>query len=232
MTTPTREQVVQCKGENCNSTDGTNHSVECLFEHFVSYRGLNPYEQRVRGDIKAAYFDGYDSARADLEATIAEQATEISKLIAAVADHVTVRAEQRQQLAAEQAYAEQLREALEQYSCLKCGSVGWLWGDELDDASEDTRADTMTKYQCDGLTCKALALNHDTTALQEYGSKMVEPYKKDADRYRWLRDRLFGADFDWNESGTCALVFEWPKSVPVGGNCDMNIDAAMKENSK
>jgi hypothetical protein len=53
--------------------------------------------------------------------------------------------------------------------------------------------------------------------------------QKDAARYRWLRDRLLGADFDWNDSGECVLVFSWPKSVPVGGNCDMNIDAALEK---
>jgi len=50
---------------------------------------------------------------------------------------------------------------------------------------------------------------------------------KDAARYRWLRDRLLGADFDWNDSGECVLVFQWPRNVPVGADCDRNIDAAM-----
>lgn len=52
--------------------------------------------------------------------------------------------------------------------------------------------------------------------------------QKDAARYRWLKARLMGADFDWNESGACALVFEWPKDVPVGVDCDQNIDAAIE----
>lgn len=49
----------------------------------------------------------------------------------------------------------------------------------------------------------------------------------DANRYRWLRDRLIAADFDWNETGQSVLIFEWPENVSVGGNCDMNIDAAI-----
>jgi hypothetical protein len=48
---------------------------------------------------------------------------------------------------------------------------------------------------------------------------------KDAERYQWLKTRLLGADFDWQER--CVLVFDWPKDVGVGSNCDMNIDAAM-----
>lgn len=117
------------------------------------------------------------------EATIAEQATEISKLIAAVADHVTVRAEQRQkiteqateiakcrqidanvlvsldkeinelrqQLAAEQAYAEQLREELDRL-CSVLNDSGYT--------TEHSR--------------KIIAIPHDTNALQEYGAKLVE----------------------------------------------------------
>lgn len=34
--------------------------------------------------------------------------------------------------------------------CPKCGGAGW--GNELDDASEDTIADAMTRYSCD--TCR------------------------------------------------------------------------------
>jgi len=40
--------------------------------------------------------------------------------------------------------------------CEKCHGAGWLYGTELDEASEDTRADTMTKYTCDGEKCRAL----------------------------------------------------------------------------
>lgn len=35
-------------------------------------------------------------------------------------------------------------------NCEKCGGYGWLRGSELDNPSEDTYADTMTKYACDG----------------------------------------------------------------------------------
>ena len=46
------------------------------------------------------------------ETTIADQVRELERLVIAVADHVTVRSELRQQLAASQARASQLREAL------------------------------------------------------------------------------------------------------------------------
>jgi hypothetical protein len=55
----------------------------------------------------------------------------------------------------------------------------------------------------------------------------IDALRIDAERYRYLRDRLVAADFDWNETGDCVLIFDWPKNVPVGGNCDMNIDAAV-----
>ena len=54
----------------------------------------------------------------------------------------------------------------------------------------------------------------------------VEALRVDAERYRFLAPRLLGADFNWNDSGACVIVFEWPKAVGIGGNCDMNIDAA------
>ena len=55
----------------------------------------------------------------------------------------------------------------------------------------------------------------------------AEQIRREAARYRWLRDRMMAADFDWQESGDCALVFEWPKECAVSGNCDATIDAAM-----
>lgn len=55
----------------------------------------------------------------------------------------------------------------------------------------------------------------------------VQQDKLDAARYRWLAPRLMAADFDWNETGKCALIFEWPANVGFGGHCDQHIDAAM-----
>ena len=63
-------------------------------------------------------------------------------------------------------------------------------------------------------------------ALAGY-AELAAATELDAERYRWLKTRLLGADFDWNESGTCALVFEWPKDSPVSANCDRTIDDAM-----
>lgn len=50
---------------------------------------------------------------------------------------------------------------------------------------------------------------------------------KDAARYRWLRKRVLAADFDWQDSGECALVFKWPEDCAVSGDLDATIDAAM-----
>ena len=51
----------------------------------------------------------------------------------------------------------------------------------------------------------------------------------DAMRYRWLRERMLGIDFDWNESGITALSFEMPDGCAYGGCCNQNIDAARKQ---
>lgn len=62
----------------------------------------------------------------------------------------------------------------------------------------------------------------------------IAALKADAARYRYLSPRLLAAEFDWNETDECVLIFSWPRNVGVGGNCDMNIDAAiaaMKEST-
>jgi hypothetical protein len=51
--------------------------------------------------------------------------------------------------------------------------------------------------------------------------------RKDAARYRWLRDKLLGADFAWGEPPTCVWVFE--TDAPISANLDAAIDAAMGE---
>lgn len=56
----------------------------------------------------------------------------------------------------------------------------------------------------------------------------LQAAQKDAARYRWLAPRLMAADFDWQDSGKSALIFDWPKNVAVGGTCDQNIDAAIE----
>ena len=55
----------------------------------------------------------------------------------------------------------------------------------------------------------------------------IAALRLDAERYRYLRNRLVAADFDWNETGDCVLIFDFPKNVSIGGNCDINIDAAI-----
>ena len=52
--------------------------------------------------------------------------------------------------------------------------------------------------------------------------------EKDAARYRWLAPRLLAADFAWGVPAVTVLVFEWPSSVAIGGDCSKNIDAAIQ----
>jgi hypothetical protein len=53
----------------------------------------------------------------------------------------------------------------------------------------------------------------------------LDSAERDAKLYRELKPRMIGADFDWNESGTCVLVFEWAENVPIGADLDRNIEA-------
>lgn len=54
---------------------------------------------------------------------------------------------------------------------------------------------------------------------------------RDAARYRWLWGRLLAADFAWGDPPQPVLVFAWPKDVPVSGNCNSNIDAAIADDA-
>lgn len=60
----------------------------------------------------------------------------------------------------------------------------------------------------------------------------IAELEKDAARYRWLRNRMLGVDFDWCENGITALAFEMPDGCAYGGNCDQNIDAAIAAKAK
>jgi hypothetical protein len=50
----------------------------------------------------------------------------------------------------------------------------------------------------------------------------------DAARYRWLRERLLAADFDYGDPPTCAIVFRWPSWAHIGADLDSAIDEASK----
>lgn len=87
---------------------------------------------------------------------------------------------------------------------------------------------------------RSMAEQWDHGGHREYGRMLVTPLYTapqtspasqgdalDAERYRWLRERMLGIDFDWNESGITALSFEMPDGCAYGGCCNQNIDAAM-----
>jgi hypothetical protein len=57
--------------------------------------------------------------------------------------------------------------------------------------------------------------------------EQLQRMAKDAERYRWLRERMMAADFNYNESGAQALVFEMPAGLSYGCDCDAVIDAGM-----
>ena len=56
--------------------------------------------------------------------------------------------------------------------------------------------------------------------------EVQEDIAKDAERYRWLKQQLIGASFDWDDEGMTVLAFEMPDGLAVGADCDRNIDAA------
>ena len=83
----------------------------------------------------------------------------------------------------------------------------------------------------DELLSPAILYTHDRAQIAAELRRLHaenEALRDDAKRYRWLREQMLGVDFDWNESGITALYFEMPDGCAYGGDCDRNIDAAMK----
>jgi hypothetical protein len=72
-------------------------------------------------------------------------------------------------------------------------------------------------------TAAALGVEPDNEKIIE----AVDALRHDAARYRWLRARMLAADFDYNESGTQALVFEMPEGWKASADCDETINYAM-----
>ena len=56
----------------------------------------------------------------------------------------------------------------------------------------------------------------------------VEQLEKDAERYRWLRERYTAVNFDWEESGQQAVIFTTDNFPIATISCDETIDAAME----
>jgi hypothetical protein len=60
-----------------------------------------------------------------------------------------------------------------------------------------------------------------SSTVQQVGADAL-----DAARYRFLKARLLGVDFDYCESGKAVLMFDWPQSS-VSADCDWTIDEAI-----
>lgn len=98
---------------------------------------------------------------------------------------------------------------------------------------------SITDEQIAEIEALAFKTHESTAGLSAYASatnpskllaliSRLRAAERDAARYRWLRDRLVGSSFDWDDEGMAVLAFEMPDGVPIGADCDKNIDTAMK----
>ena len=76
-----------------------------------------------------------------------------------------------------------------------------------------------------------IASDHDDAPIPLYSAPPVteaelERLRKDAERYRWLRDRMVGAHFDFDDEGMVILAFEMPDTARISADCDETIDSA------
>lgn len=76
---------MKCQGKNCTSSDGRNHSVECLFEHFIAYTHGHKEDAVTLEKLKKAYFDGYEAGCGDWIA-VEDQLPEEGKLVTVYVD--------------------------------------------------------------------------------------------------------------------------------------------------
>ena len=94
----------------------------------------------------------------------------------------------------------------------------------LADAANCIRHDAM------GDTAVSLIIKQ-SEAIRVLRAAAVES-ERDAGRYRFIRPRMVGVNFDWDDEGMTALAFEMPKGVSFGADCDKNIEAAMAAQEK
>lgn len=160
MTTPTREQV--------------NKLLEMTLDHFPSLPLSDEYTDWNKWSefAQAAFLFGASEARADLEATIAEKDAEIERLKSTppyqrqdlhcvVSDISAECRELRQQLVAEQAHIEVLREALEEIAnWLVCAPIA----SAIDMAQSFPHMYSVAE--------KSLAIQSSTDALREHDEQV------------------------------------------------------------
>jgi hypothetical protein len=76
-----------CKGKNCAIAGENMHSLECMFEHFISYTGEDiDADNALIAKLRKAYFDGAATTESELEALKRERAVLIEALT--LAEHI------------------------------------------------------------------------------------------------------------------------------------------------
>jgi len=160
------QEVLTAMGYKC-------HEIAAACEEIARLKAHNEALKKEVKQLQVALAEADRTAEFNFEQwqdcgkELAKACEEIEQLTLAIADHITVRGEYAYKLAAAQATISKLREALgiyaEQYNSY------WVNGMPI----------------LDPLCDEALVLPNDTTALDA----ILEPYKRDAERYRWLREQ-------------------------------------------
>lgn len=74
----------------------------------------------------------------------------------------------------------------------------------------------------------SFTLNQLTKFAQLIQDKSVpEDVLKDAERYRYWKDKLISVDFDYQDSGQCVVILESPTNIGYVPSFDMITDRAM-----
>ena len=91
---------------------------------------------------------------------------------------------------------------------------------------------TAAKTQLEILLPDYGRVHDETEALAKIDAAIAalqaEPqpeHERNAARLAFMQKQMLAADFDYD--GECVLVFQWPRSAPVGADLIRNIDAAL-----
>src|SRR5574343_863312 len=97
--------------------------------------------------------------------------------------------------------------------------------------SEISKLKDALGYDWDKYKASQEALREHMQIVAQKDAEIAE-LSADAMRYGWLKDKYFGADFNWNDEGVSCILFKIPDDIAIGANLCKSIDAAIAKGEK
>jgi hypothetical protein len=84
---------------------------------------------------------------------------------------------------------------------------------------------TLDAISADAMRHIAKTMHADFADCRAAIAALQPEHERNAARLAFMQKQMLAADFDYD--GECVLVFQWPRSAPVGADLIRNIDAAL-----